>query len=527
MSQNKAQDSQNEFTTSVEQAYRRKPIGPISFYTWMVLIPALMGLFVLYLFFATPLSLRPNLTALSVALSVLFGALFGWVLAGLAVCLLLQLWLTGRRVALVVTLVLAVLWGAGLLRYVKGMEPAPLFTPSSPEPIYRVLAPVLTLALTVGIPLLLSLAASGAVFLRGLYLTSGYLLPLPEKSHRDKVFSFLRDYLVHANYPAYVVVDERHEEDQVEERVSGNRFAGSVELGQLSPIAPGFVLTDCNHAVAISSGTKFKGVHGPGVILTGYADQIVRVFDLRPQLRAFHVEALTRDGIKIRVLAFVPFKIDSRGRQSQLGDSLPYNKNAAHKAFLAEKVEREDKETTRQAWHRLPRIAAERILQNIISTYNFDDLYGPYQLGREPPRKAIAQAFREQLAAELEPLGIQLVGGGISDLEPADPRVYEERVRSWRAEWTRKVTLKRAEGQAEWLRMVERARAEAQADLILSLGRQLEELSTEQTALRPEAALSLLVSILDGLMGQQPTLGQLLPEETLQALSEIRKAIMR
>ncbi len=100
-----------------------------------------------------------------------------------------------------------------------------------------------------------------------------------------------------------------------------------------------------------------------------------------------------------------------------------------------------------------------------------------------------------------------------------------ERVRSWQADWARKIMLKQAEGQTEWLRTVERARAEAQADLILSLGRQLEELSTARTELRPETALSLLVSVLEGLMRQEPTLGRLVPGETLQALLGIRKAI--
>jgi regulator of protease activity HflC (stomatin/prohibitin superfamily) len=169
---------------------------------------------------------------------------------------------------------------------------------------------------------------------------------------------------------------------------------------------------------------------------------------------------------------------------------------------------------------------AERTLQNIISEYNFDDLYGPYQPGGEPPRKIITETFCERLAAELEPLGIQLVGGGISDLEPANPQVYVQRVRSWQVDWTRKIMLKQAEGQAEWLRMVERARAEAQADLILNMGRQLEELSAARTELRPETALNLLVSILDELMRQQPTLGQILPGETLQVLTGIRAALI-
>lgn len=490
-----AQSPQERFTK-----YSRETIGgilhrPIGCYT-LLLVFALTGLFVLHVFLTTILY-RFNLTALLPGLNILFAALFGWMLAGLSVCLLLYLGLKFKPAAVVMTLMLAIFWGAGLARQVRGEG---------------------TLPIAGGVIFLLSLVAGGAVFLRGLYVVSGFLLPLPGKGHRGKIFSFLWDYASHVNFPAYVVVDELHEEDKVEERVPGNPF------GRLAT-SPGFILTGCDHAVAISDGLKFKGVKGPGVIFTGFSDQIVRTIDLRPQLRAFHAEALTKDGIKIRVLAFTPFKIDARGRQPRLGEPLPYNKGAAFRAVHAQKMEHEGGEKKQCAWDDLPRMIAERTLQNIISEYNFDDLYGPYQPGGEPPRKVIAGRFYKQVAAELEPLGIHLIGGGISDLEPANPQVYVERVRSWQADWARKIMLKQAEGQTEWLRTVERARAEAQADLILSLGRQLEELSTARTELRPETALSLLVSVLEGLMRQEPTLGRLVPGETLQALLGIRKAI--
>ena len=473
--------------------YSKETIGgirqrPIGFYS-LLLVSALIGLFTLHV----PLTIllpRLNLTEFLPTINTLFAALYGWLFSGLGVCLLLYLWLKFKPIAVVVTLAIAILWLTGLTRHMQGA----------------------------GIVLLLSLVAGGAVLLLGLFVVSGFLLPLPDQRHRGKVFNFLRDYMLHGNFPAYVVVDELHEEDKVEERVPGNSFSRFAT-------GPGFILTDCDHAVAISAGIKFKGVQGPGVIFTGFGDQVMRTIDLRPQLRAFPVEALTKDGIKIRVLAFTPFKIDARGRQPRLGEPLPYNKSAAFRAVHAQKIEHEGSEKKQCSWGDLPRMIAERTLQNIISEYNFDDLYGPYQPGGEPPRKAIAGRFYEQAAAKLEPLGIQLIGGGVSDLEPANPQVYVERVRSWQADWARKIMLRQAEGQAEWLRMVERARAEAQADLILNMGRQLEELSVARTELRPETALNLLVSILDELMRQQPTLGQILPGETLQVLTGIRAAL--
>jgi hypothetical protein len=76
----------------------------------------------------------------------------------------------------------------------------------------------------------------------------------------------------------------------------------------------------------------------------------------------------------------------------------------------------------------------------------------------------IAREFRERLKATLEPFGIQLIGGGISNLLPVkEKEVLNERVRNWRAEWVRRILVQQAEGQRERLWRIEQARAEAQA----------------------------------------------------------------
>jgi hypothetical protein len=176
-----------------------------------------------------------------------------------------------------------------------------------------------------------------------------------------------------------------------------------------------------------------------------------------------------------------------------------------------------------RTWDDLPSLMATRILQNIISEHNFDDLYGPYQAGGRPPRRIIAETFHGQLAEELRPAGIHLIAGAIGNLEPADPQVYVERVHNWQAEWARRVTLEQARGQAQRLRIVERARAETQADLILGLGRQLEELSVARTELRPQKVLNQFLTVLEELM-MQPKLRGLLPRGTKRTLEDMRQA---
>jgi hypothetical protein len=72
--------------------------------------------------------------------------------------------------------------------------------------------------------------------------------------------------------------------------------------------------------------------------------------------------------------------------------------------------------------------------------------------------------------------------------------------------------------------MVERARMEAQADLILAIGRRLES-SMTRTDLRPQAALTQFVKLLDELMRQHPTLEGVVPEKTVETLMELRSII--
>jgi regulator of protease activity HflC (stomatin/prohibitin superfamily) len=282
----------------------------------------------------------------------------------------------------------------------------------------------------------------------------------------------------------------------------------------------GIILSDCDHAVAVSSGLKFKGVQGPGLIFTGFAERPMRTLDLRPQLRAFTVQALTRDGIQVKVLAFTPFQIDRGEQQPQLGQPFPYRKSAAFQAIHAQTVELpENREHPQYAWDELPKVIGTRILQDILSRYRFDELY-EYGLGEEIPRVRIAREFRERLKAELEPLGIQLLGGGISNLLPVKDEVLKERIRHWQAEWVRRILVKQAEGQRERLWRIEQARAEAQANLILALGERLAELDRPGAPVPPDKIVAHFLQILEE-MTQQPMLRRYLPRATSEDLRRL------
>ncbi len=373
-----------------------------------------------------------------------------------------------------------------------------------------------------------------ATFLIGLFVLGGFLLPFPlpdgslsrGKRFRQRVrehwyvFKILLDVLLGQNYPFWVVTDEPREEDKIEQRGKGDA------LPTLPPLGTGLIISGCTDAVAVSSGLQFKGAQGPGLSFTGFAERPMRTLDLRPQLRAFTVQGLTRDGIQVKVLAFTPFQID-RGEQSpRLGEPFPYRKSAAFRAIHAQMMALPGTpDPSQRSWDELPQIYGTRILQDILARYDFDDLYR-YDPGEEPPRVRIAREFRERLKAVLEPFGIQLIGGGISNLLPVREEVLKERVRNWRAGWVRRILVKQAEGQRERLWRIEQARAEAQAGLILALGEQLAGLDRPDTPATPEKVVQQFLRILEE-MTQQPMLRRYLPRETPEDLRRLETNIAR
>lgn len=451
----------------------------------------------LYLIYVIP----PLLVVLAV-LAVLFALLqppwplaviFALPLAGTTLILLIFIALQGRGWLAAIGLVLAgLIWGMTIL---------------------KVLPPALSGLIVVSGVVLFLLTLMGSLFFLG-----GYVLPFPPpdpRSDKDGLRSRLRNhwtagkillgYVMGTHYPFWVVTREPREEDKIEQRGKGNALE-SFAIGK------GIIISDCDHAVAVSNGITFKGAQGPGLSFTGFADRPMRTLDLRPQLRAFTVQGLTRDGIQVKVLASTPFQID-RGEQSpRLGAPFPYRKNAAFRAVHAQMMAVAGRpDHPQHAWDELPQLYGTRILQDILAQYNFDDLYR-YDPGEEPPRVRIAREFRERLRDELKPFGIQLIGGGISNLLPVREEVLKERVRNWRAEWVRRILVRQAKGQRERLWRIEQARAEAQAHLILALGEQLAELDRPDTPVTPQQIVDHFLKILEE-MTQQPMMRRYLPRE--------------
>lgn len=441
----------------------------------------------------TQLLLTPTLSlldaqALSRPLNGAFAILHSWILSGLLVCVLLRVWLNYKVAGLVLSSGLAILWALGFRRHTG--SPSLLLYP-------------------------LPLAPAAATFWAGLRYASRHLLPHKGQGHQKRAFDFLKKHIFAAARSGYVLSDSEKRSEGLPSELTGK--------------PPSFVITGCDHTVAISDKVRITGVRDPGLTFLQPEERVAQVIDLRPQLRTFALTARTQDGIQIRIRASVGFQIDAGRRKPRLGEPLPFSKAAAFKALHAQRVEHETNGRVRRAlkrrlWDDLPAMKGEHILRDIISKLNFDDLYAPYQLDAEPPRRRVAHMFLDQLQDALDPTGIQVLEAHLGNFEPVDPQVYLKRARNWQSDWARRITLTQAESQVERLQILERARADARTDLILDLGRQLESLAESKADLGPDALLDQFLVVLETLM-TRPQLENALPERTKDLLSDMRESV--
>jgi regulator of protease activity HflC (stomatin/prohibitin superfamily) len=353
------------------------------------------------------------------------------------------------------------------------------------------------------------------VFWIGLYRISAYALPLRDRHNRKEhiqAFKSILTFTMGTNYPYYFVKDGK-----AEKRIDGNPynqfFAG-----------PGLVYTDCDYAAYVTDGVKVKGVFEPGLTFMGMFDLEPKILDLRTQLRPFHVEAVTKDGIPIRVLTFIPFRIRPHPRKEEVrpGGSFSFQRQAVYSLIASELIERKRKKEVSGEKHEwdgqlIPLLTA-RILQDIISRYDVDELCAPFDPGRDP-RIEIVEEMKKKLEGVLQPLGLDLVGGGISNLIPLDETVNHRRLDTWKTEWVRKILIYMGKGKAERTRQIEEARGQAEAEIVLKLGQVFEQSLLEgdisQTALALRF-IDCLGEIVSETETQWPLPGEI--EETLKCL---------
>ncbi len=115
-------------------------------------------------------------------------------------------------------------------------------------------------------------------------------------------------------------------------------------------------------------------------------------------------------------------------------------------------------------------------------------------------------------------------GGGISNLDPEQSSIIEQRIKAWQAEWERKIQAVAGEGKANAIWEVERAHAQAQAALIAAI----HDVVKDRPGIDPElltkiAALRFIEALED--MACTPHVREALPESTAETMGMMRKVL--
>lgn len=203
-------------------------------------------------------------------------------------------------------------------------------------------------------------------------------------------------------------------------------------------------------------------------------------------------------------------------------------------------------------WVDLPPIVAVDVFREILSQYNYDQLFQPNQPADFPISK-MRQLFRTQVrsrgalsyrlvfhktrrpislgtydpndlrVSEIKELrnpkilrerGIKVVACGFTDLVPPE-EVYKQRLDSWRALWEKETRVAQAAYELEAMRLQNRARMQAQQELRYEFMKILQESG------HPKEVLAIRVLQALENAAADPKTKQLLPQETLALMNNL------
>lgn len=312
----------------------------------------------------------------------------------------------------------------------------------------------------------------------GLLSLRRFFLPLRDKRDMWDAVWCLVGFVIGRTRPYYRAVEPLIADGQLIRTFDGkivSAFTG-----------PGVILVNSHYAVPLTSGPKLTRVDAPRLIFTRRKERPLQVVDLRPHIRLLPLQPTTQDGVELKTLLFLVFKIDSQDA-TDTEPLYPFSENAVFAAVRSQKAGR-DKEFL---WDEFVVDTARGIGYDVFAKYRFDEMQGT--AGREQVRSEIEKRLRQAVGQRQPGVGlgygdwhgITIMGVGLSNIEAASLQVADWRVEEWRAPQAAQATRLKAVGEADAIKIVGQARANAQRDMVNML---LDRLKDAQTLPADQAA---------------------------------------
>jgi len=342
------------------------------------------------------------------------------------------------------------------------------------------------------------------------------LIPLEEEeegySRRDAM-ALLAGILSGLPKPVWVI-----EKGKARQRVRGSTVYGT---------GPGCVMTEAENAVVLKGQTTIRRVVGPGWVLTRADETIHSVINLRPQLRALEVTAITKDGINIKFSASIVFRINPGRKSLRLRYPWPYARDDAWRVVFGAEVNPEGLTPLEahhiRPWGDIPVEFARNLFKQEMINHSLDDLYGLPD--HTVPRVKIAGEVRRRLAERVGPMGFEINDVAISNIVPLADEVIQQRIEAWKARWIHQLMEWQGAVQARrferFAALQNRARADLLSHLIVATNTAVQD--TDDGFSSNLAAYYLLENL--ERIARDPEVRAFLPESALPALVELRQKV--
>jgi regulator of protease activity HflC (stomatin/prohibitin superfamily) len=251
---------------------------------------------------------------------------------------------------------------------------------------------------------------------------------------------------------------------------------GEGGMGETAVIPPSFNAVQAGvvrgeYAITINKGTHFIRPGGPGFVMLFRGEKVDQIIDLRPQKRSQPVTATTRDGIPVDTSASVTFRVRQAVPRNH-SDPLvhAYDRDVL---FAVSNFTRIDQDGNKLPWTEQLALMAAAELSDELSTYLIDELQ--QSNARFSVRSEISQRIHRKLAQKAEVNGIELQSVGIGPIT-VPKEILDQRIKTWQAEWQRKITERHAKGDAEAIQQIKKARARAQIEIIEKITQSIESM---------------------------------------------------
>ena len=312
------------------------------------------------------------------------------------------------------------------------------------------------------------------------------------------------------------------------QRIIQGKTKVQVKGDPVDGLGPGWIMTEANNAVVLKGRSEIRRIVGPGGIFT-QADEIVyEILDLRQQVRSTQLQAITRDGIQVRLQIAVVFQIQPGHHTLHFDHPWPYAREGVWHIVFAAEVNPEGRTPLdahlSRPWSDIPLEVAHSILKQTIINYTLDELYGTLDQSSSP-RQEIGMHTRAKLAAMLAPKGFHIVSCGIGTITPVDAAVTAQRIKTWQAHWIRQLMTWQGAAQAQRFEHFAAIQNRARVDL-LSHFIEATHAGVQEDA--PATTWNLVAyNLLENMeqLAREPEIQTFLPETALPALTELRQRV--